>query len=375
MTSRPASSTHPGPTPEQVRRWRRYLADEIAEGEVYRQIAARRSGAERQILLGLADAERRHEMHWRRLLGDERSRNLPRPSLHRMLLRWLARVFGSVFVLALAQRAESDSPYAKDSDVPEGMVADEAIHEEVVRGLAARGREQLAGNFRAAVFGMNDGLVSNLALVMGIGATGVAPSVVLFTGIAGLLAGALSMAAGEYVSVRSQRELLEASSPTQVTLEAAEHLDIDANELELVYLARGMEPEDARHRAMERLGYLDCDCKPQFSARPDGSQGPVDHSEDYAEIGSAWTAALSSFCFFAAGAVVPILPFLVGLSGLWALVPALALVGAALMFTGGVVGLLSGASPLSRGLRQLAIGFGAAAVTFALGRLFGANVS
>lgn len=379
MTSRPASSsasfTHPDPTPEQVRRWRRYLADEIAEGEVYRQIAARRSGAERQILLGLADAERRHEMHWRRLLGDERSRNLPRPSLHRMLLRWLARVFGSVFVLALAQRAESDSPYAKDSDVPEGMVADEAIHEEVVRGLAARGREQLAGNFRAAVFGMNDGLVSNLALVMGIGATGVAPSVVLFTGIAGLLAGALSMAAGEYVSVRSQRELLEASSPTQVTLEAAEHLDIDANELELVYLARGMEPEDARHRAMERLGYLDCDCKPQFSARPDGSQGPVDHSEDYAEIGSAWTAALSSFCFFAAGAVVPILPFLVGLSGLWALVPALALVGAALMFTGGVVGLLSGASPLSRGLRQLAIGFGAAAVTFALGRLFGANVS
>ncbi|MBB4734534.1 VIT1/CCC1 family predicted Fe2+/Mn2+ transporter [Micrococcus cohnii] len=375
MTSRPASSTHPGPTPEQVRRWRRYLADEIAEGEVYRQIAARRSGAERQILLGLADAERRHEMHWRRLLGDERSRNLPRPSLHRMLLRWLARVFGSVFVLALAQRAESDSPYAKDSDVPEGMVADEAIHEEVVRGLAARGREQLAGNFRAAVFGMNDGLVSNLALVMGIGATGVAPSVVLFTGIAGLLAGALSMAAGEYVSVRSQRELLEASSPTQVTLEAAEHLDIDANELELVYLARGMEPEDARHRAMERLGYLDCDCKPQFSARPDGSQGPVDHSEDYAEIGSAWTAALSSFCFFAAGAVVPILPFLVGLSGLWALVPALALVGAALMFTGGVVGLLSGASPLSRGLRQLAIGFGAAAVTFALGRLFGADVS
>lgn len=378
MTSRPASSsassTHPDPTPEQVRRWRRYLADEIAEGEVYRQIAARRSGAERQILLGLADAERRHEMHWRRLLGDERSRNLPRPSAHRMLLRWLARVFGSVFVLALAQRAESDSPYAKDSDVPEGMVADEAIHEEVVRGLAARGREQLAGNFRAAVFGMNDGLVSNLALVMGIGATGVAPSVVLFTGIAGLLAGALSMAAGEYVSVRSQRELLEASSPTQVTLEAAEHLDIDANELELVYLARGMEPEDARHRAMERLGYLDCDCKPQFSARPDGSQGPVDHSDDYAEIGSAWTAALSSFCFFAAGAVVPILPFLVGLSGLWALVPALALVGAALMFTGGVVGLLSGASPLSRGLRQLAIGFGAAAVTFALGRLFGADV-
>ncbi|MTV75421.1 rubrerythrin family protein, partial [Streptococcus pneumoniae] len=91
-----------------------------------------------------------------------------------------------------------DTPYAEDQDAPEGMVADEAIHEEVVRGLAARGREQLAGNFRAAVFGMNDGLVSNLALVMGIGATGGAPSVVRFTGVAGLLAGARSMAAGEY---------------------------------------------------------------------------------------------------------------------------------------------------------------------------------
>ena len=270
-TATPAA--RPEPTREQVRRWRRYLADEIAEGQIYRDIAARKDGVERDILLGLAEAERRHEQHWRALLG-EHAENPPRPSLHRILLRWLARIFGSVFVLALAQRAESDTPYAEDQDAPEGMAADEAIHEEVVRGLAARGREQLAGNFRAAVFGMNDGLVSNLALVMGIGATGVAPSVVLFTGVAGLLAGALSMAAGEYVSVRSQRELLEASSPTQITLEAAQHLDLDHNELKLVYLARGMTPEDAEHRALERLGYLTCDCNPRFSARPDGSQDP-----------------------------------------------------------------------------------------------------
>ena len=370
-TATPAA--RPAPTREQVRRWRRYLADEIAEGQIYRDIAARKDGVERDILLGLAEAERRHEQHWRTLLG-EHAENPPRPSVHRVLLRWLARIFGSVFVLALAQRAESDTPYAKDQDAPEGMVADEAIHEEVVRGLAARGREQLAGNFRAAVFGMNDGLVSNLALVMGIGATGVAPSVVLFTGVAGLLAGALSMAAGEYVSVRSQRELLEASSPTQITLEAAEHLDLDHNELTLVYLARGMTPEDAEHRALERLGYLTCDCNPQFSARPDGSQGPVDHSDSFAEIGSAWSASLSSFAFFASGALIPILPYIFGLSGLWALGLAAAMVGAALLFTGGVVGLLSGSSPLARGLRQLAIGFGAAAVTYVLGLLFGANV-
>ena len=366
---------HPGaaPTREQIRRWRRYLADEIAEGQIYRDIAARKDGMEREVLLGLSEAESRHEEHWRRLLGPHAS-NPPRPSVHRMLLRGLARVFGSVFVLALAQRAESDTPYAEDQDAPEGMVADEAIHEEVVRGLAARGREQLAGNFRAAVFGMNDGLVSNLALVMGIGATGVAPSVVLFTGVAGLLAGALSMAAGEYVSVRSQRELLEASSPTQITLEAAQHLDLDHNELKLVYLARGMTPEDAEHRALERLGYLTCDCNPQFSARPDGSQGPVDHSDSFAEIGSAWSASLSSFAFFASGALIPILPYIFGMSGPWALGLAAAMVGAALLFTGGVVGLLSGSSPLARGLRQLAIGYGAAAVTYVLGLLFGANV-
>jgi len=370
-TATPAA--RPEPTREQVRRWRRYLADEIAEGQIYRDIAARKDGVERDILLGLAEAERRHEQHWRALLG-EHAENPPRPSLHRILLRWLARIFGSVFVLALAQRAESDTPYAKDQDAPEGMAADEAIHEEVVRGLAARGREQLAGNFRAAVFGMNDGLVSNLALVMGIGATGVAPSVVLFTGVAGLLAGALSMAAGEYVSVRSQRELLEASSPTQITLEAAQHLDLDHNELTLVYLARGMTPEDAEHRALERLGYLTCDCNPQFSARPDGSQGPVDHSDSFAEIGSAWSASLSSFAFFASGALIPILPYIFGISGLWALGLAAAMVGAALLFTGGVVGLLSGSSPLARALRQLAIGFGAAAVTYVLGLLFGANV-
>ncbi|MCT2089256.1 VIT1/CCC1 transporter family protein [Micrococcus terreus] len=362
------------PSPDQIRRWRRYLADEIAEGDIYRQIAARKDGAERDILLGLAEAERRHENHWRTLLGEHAEKSV-RPSVHRILLRWLARIFGSVFVLALAQRAESDSPYAQDQDAAPGMAADEAIHEEVVRGLAARGREELAGNFRAAVFGANDGLVSNLALVMGIGATGVSNQVVLFTGIAGLLAGALSMGAGEFVSVRSQRELLDASSPTQITLDAARDLDLDQNELELVYLARGMDREDARHRAQERLGYFSCDCNPAFSARPDGSQGPVDRSAEHREIGNAWGAALSSFGFFSSGAIIPVLPYIFGLTGLTAVAVAALLVGLALLFTGGVVGLLSGASPLKRGVRQLLIGFGAAAVTYLLGLAFGTSVA
>ncbi|HJF15761.1 MAG TPA: VIT1/CCC1 transporter family protein [Enteractinococcus helveticum] len=359
------------PTKSQIRRWRKYLADEIAEGQIYRDLADRSTGAERDILLGLADAEDRHAQHWRDLLGDDANVRT-RPSMHRALLRFLARMFGSVFVLALMQRAESNTPYKHDSEVPAKIAADEAIHEEVVRGLAARGRETMAGNFRAAVFGANDGLVSNLALVMGIGATGVAPSVVLFTGIAGLFAGALSMGAGEYVSVRSQRELLEASHPTQVTLRTAKYLDIEQNELELVYRARGMTPEDASHRALERLGYLSCDCNPSFSARPDGSQGPEEEltQEAFESVGNPWKVAFSSFLFFASGAIIPVLPFLFGAIGVTALMWALGLVSVALLITGGIVGLLSGASPLKRALRQLAIGLGAAGVTYLLGMFF-----
>ena len=353
-----------GASREQVRRWRKYLADEIAEARLYEHLAQRKSGEERQVLLGLAAAERRHQEHWRHLLG-EHADNLPAPSVHRVLLGWMARIFGSVFVLALAQRAEAESPYEDDVDATRRMAADEEVHEEVVRALAARGREKLSGGFRAAVFGANDGLVSNFALIMGMGGTGVGATVVLLAGIAGLLSGALSMAAGEFISVRSQRELLDATRPTQATLRAAPDLDFDHNELILVYRARGMSAEDAEHRALERLGVLDCDCRPERSYSAEGEQ------EEYRAIGSSWTAAGSSFCFFAVGALVPILPYLFGATGWLAVGLSAAMVGVALTFTGAVVGLLSGASPLRRALRQLAIGLGAAAITFALGSLLG----
>lgn len=362
----------PTPTPAQIKRWRQYLADEIAEGAVYRELANNRTGEERLILLGLAEAETRHEEHWRDLLGENATKTTA-PSLRRTMLRFLARHFGSVFVLALAQRAEGNSPYAADTDATRQMAADELVHEEVVRGLATRGRNRLSGNFRAAVFGANDGLVSNLALVMGIGATGVATSMVLFSGIAGLLAGALSMAAGEYVSVRSQRELLDASKPTEVTLSAAPDLDLDANELVLVYKARGMSDEDAAHRAAERMGMYSCDCNPSTSLRSELAE--IADTEEHEEIGSAMGAASASFCFFASGAVIPILPFIFGMSGTPAILLSAALVGIALLVTGGVVGLLSGASPTKRGLRQLAIGLGAAAVTYVLGLFFGTSVA
>jgi VIT1/CCC1 family predicted Fe2+/Mn2+ transporter len=355
--------------PSDIRRWRQYLADERAEAAVYRDLAQNRQGEEREILLALAEAEGRHEDHWLRLLGEHAGK--PRPaSMRSQLLGFLARHFGSVFVLALAQRAEGRSPYAKDPNATDAMAADEQIHEEVVRGLATRGRNRLAGTFRAAVFGANDGLVSNLSLVMGMAASGVASSVVLLSGIAGLLAGAMSMGAGEFISVRSQRELLAATRPTQVTLAAAPKLDLEHNELLLVYLARGMSQEAAQHRVAERMGLLSCDCDPSLSLQPE----LPDYEDEHEAVGTAWGAALSSFCFFASGAIVPILPFLFGLTGVPALMISGVLVGLALLVTGGIVGLLSGTSPLTRGLRQLAIGLGAAAVTYLLGLVFGTVV-
>ncbi|WP_341974887.1 VIT1/CCC1 family protein [Microbacterium sp. LTA6] len=354
------------PTAADRRRWARYLVEERAEGLVYQKLAARRTGEEQQILLHLADAERRHEQHWLDLLGGEPAR-LPSAGARSRMLGWMAGRFGSIFVLALAQNAEARSPYDAEQYATPAMRADEKVHYEVVRGLAARGRRRLSGSFRAAVFGANDGLVSNLALVLGIGATGVSSGFVLFSGIAGLLAGALSMGAGEFVSVRSQRELLASTEANEDAADAAADLDIDENELALVYRARGMAQEEALARARRVV-----------AAAQEGVRrtvtGPVrvhGASDDHEIVGRDWTAAISSFLLFASGAIIPVLPWLFGLQGTTAIIVALVLVGIALLSTGAMVGILSGGPPLRRALRQLAIGFGAAAVTYVLGLVFG----
>lgn len=349
------------PRPADLRRWRQHLADERAEAAIYRDLAERRSGQEREILLALAAAESRHEQHWLNLLGDQVGK--PRRSdLQTRILGFLARHFGSVFVLALAQRAEGRSTYEVDHDATPTMAADERIHEEVVRALATQGRNRLSGTFRAAVFGANDGLVSNLALVLGISASGVPNHTVLLTGLAGLLAGALSMGAGEYVSVRSQRELLEASTPSPQAGTALPQLDVDANELALVYRARGMTESEAAVHAAEVLQNHNLGISAGTAASG---------AETHEAIGTGLRAGLSSFCFFASGALVPVLPYLVGLQGVAAQIVAALLVGVALLSTGVIVGLLSGGPPLRRAARQLLIGYGAAAITYLLGLLFG----
>jgi len=381
--------------PADVRRWRRHLAAERSEANVYRELAARRDGEDHEILFALAEAEDRHAQHWIDLLGPAALPD-PRPDAGSRLLGWFAKRFGSVFVLALMQRAENRSPYDTDADATDAMAADERIHGEVVAALASAKRLQLAGGFRAAVFGMNDGLVSNLALVLGAIGTGLPAPLVLFTGIAGLLAGSLSMAAGEFVSVSSQRELIDASrtqAEPQGTLEA---LDLDANELALVYRARGMDAATAERKAAELLrrrrwakdggrqtaeghtlaptptGAIPVPAwGPEAAQTGEPSRSPVVMpAESHDAVGSPLTAALSSFLAFAAGALIPVLPMLFGAEGLLSVALSAGLVGVALLSTGAITGVLSGTSPLLRALRQLAIGFGAAGATYLLGLAF-----
>jgi VIT1/CCC1 family predicted Fe2+/Mn2+ transporter len=242
------------------------------------------------------------------------------------------------------------------------MAADERIHALVVAGLAQQQRARASGWFRAAVFGANDGLVSNFSLVAGMAGAGSSSQVILLAGLAGLLAGALSMAAGEYISVRSQRELLEAASqeldgPTLRALAEQE-----AEELGLVFRSRGLPTDQAERRA---------------AALVDGDEEPAGPSDadvaGTAVVGSAMGAAGFSFLSFGTGATIPILPFLFT-SGTAAIVAAGAVVGVALFATGATVGVLTGGPLLGRGLRQLGIGAAAAVVTYGLGRVFGTIV-
>ena len=359
--SRNAAAAHDGPaSPRTVRRWRMYLADERAEAKLYRQLASRRKGEEREILLELAEAEGRHENHWLMLLGDHAGKPR-RTDLRTSLLVLFARAFGSVFVLALAQRAEARSPYEGDKDATSAMAADEAIHEEVIRGLAERGRNRLSGTFRAAVFGANDGLVSNLSLVLGVTAAGIPSGAVLATGIAGLLAGALSMGAG---GVR----LGALSAGAARRVDARPGCGQSAQT-----------PGCRRQRARARLSRSRDEQARRGGARDRGARSAQRQSrfrrEDREPRGDRhrFRGCGVQLLLFRERRDHPDRPVFFRATGIVAGLIAAGLVGLALLGTGSVVGLLSGGSPLKRALRQLAIGFGAAAVTYLLGLLFHAS--
>jgi vacuolar iron transporter family protein len=230
-----------------------------------------------------------------------------------------------------------------------------------VSDVGVRHRGGLGGNLRATVFGVNDGLVSNASLVLGVAGAAAPDSFVLVSGVAGLLAGALSMAAGEYVSVRSQREMYE----YQIALEReeiAEYPEEEAEELALIYEARGVALAQAREVSRALLARpdqaLDVLAREELGLNPDN-------------LGSPWGAAAASFLSFASGAAVPLIPFLIDMRGNRALVATAVITGLALFFVGLALSLFTGRQALRGALRMVLIGGGAGTLAFFVGRLLG----
>jgi VIT1/CCC1 family predicted Fe2+/Mn2+ transporter len=225
------------------------------------------------------------------------------------------------------------------------------------RGLAG------GGNLRAAVFGVNDGLVSNASLILGVAGASSDAQVVLLTGVAGMCAGAFAMASGEYVSVRSQREFFE----HQIGLERdelAEYPEAEAQELALIYAAKGIPHDEAARLAQKIISdpeqALDTLAREELGLNPD-------------ELGSPWGAAVSSLLSFAAGALLPLLPFMLA-PGPDALMIAVALTALALFGVGALLSLFTGRSALLSGARMLLLGALAGGITFVVGRIAGVSL-
>ncbi|MBI4204575.1 MAG: VIT1/CCC1 transporter family protein [Betaproteobacteria bacterium] len=219
------------------------------------------------------------------------------------------------------------------------------------------------GNLRAAVFGVNDGLISNASLILGVAGATADNAIILLSGAAGLIAGAFSMAAGEYVSVRSQREMYE----YQIELEREEldhYPEAEAEELALIYQARGLNRDEAI--GMAKSLTADPEMALKTLAREELGLNPED-------LGSPWGAAFFSFFSFAAGAAIPLMPFLFA-RGTASLAIAIALTGVALSAVGALLSLFTGRSAVYSGLRMLMIGAAAGTVTYLVGTLLGVTL-
>jgi VIT1/CCC1 family predicted Fe2+/Mn2+ transporter len=233
-----------------------------------------------------------------------------------------------------------------------------------VEEIGRRHQTSGSGNtLRAAVFGVNDGLVSNAALILGVAGAVADNGVILLTGSAGLLAGALSMAAGEYVSVRSQREMFE----YQIGLEREEleqYPQEEAAELALIYAAKGIPREEAESLAKRLLQdparALDTLAREELGLNPD-------------ELGSPARAAIASFLAFAGGAIIPLAPYLVAPAS-QALAGSIGLTGVALFGVGALLSLFTGRKAVYGGLRMLAIGGLAGTATYFIGHALGVTL-
>ena len=260
-------------------------------------------------------------------------------------------------------------PEAKD------IAQDERHHERVLKGLArgqtepvslweeSRSATGASGNIRAAVLGMNDGLVSNFSLVMGVSGGTDNTDFILLAGVAGLLAGAFSMAAGEYVSMRSQRDIYEHEIEKQ-RIEIRDWPDEEQATLDLIYQSKGL--TEAEADLISRRVMADAEAALDTMAREDLGLDPN-------ELGSPWGAAFASFAAFVGGAIVPILPFLFNVGN--SVIVSAALSAFALLLVGGSLAAASGNRPYWGALRMLLVGGLAAAVTYAIGTLVGVSVA
>ncbi len=336
--------------------------------EVYRQMAA---------------SEEKHTAFWEKRLEDSGAvLRRRKPSWRARTLRFMARSFGVNFILPTLTAGEVATSSEYDSQSEAGisiMSADEKSHARLLSAATDRlsglmgtdvaqleGRHRIGGGnaLRAAVLGANDGLVSVLSLTMGAAGANLPGHGVLITGIAGLLAGASSMALGEWLSVQSSRELYQ----RQIAIEAEEiatHPEEEQEELALIYQAKGLPKERARelaaHITADKDNLLDTLAREELGINPKELGG------------SPWEAAVTSFLLFASGAFIPLFPYIF-LHGLTAVVISLAVGALALFLTGAAITLMTGKSVWISGFRQVLIGILAAALVFGVGRLIGVSI-
>lgn len=329
--------------------------EELSSAYLYRRLAAREEGSRKALFLELATAAERQAGLWTQKMAA-----LPpdfSPGLRTRIVGWLIQRFDprAIKPILAATKVRGLSVYLNDTPghtMPEHVDEVGGRHRGIAHG----------GNLRAAVFGVNDGLVSNAGLILGIVGAGSEPRTVVLTGVAGLLAGAFSMAAGEYVSVRSQREMYE----YQIGLERDEfalYPEEEKQELALIYAARGLSKPEAERLAST----MTSDPKRALDALAREELGlNVD------QLGSPWGAAISSFLAFAFGAVIPLLPYVFGaktVSG------SVALAAMALFGVGSALSLFTGRNALASGLRMLFIGGCAGVATYLIGSLLGVNLA
>jgi VIT1/CCC1 family predicted Fe2+/Mn2+ transporter len=372
-------------TGKMLARYRSNWQDEMDNATLYRAIAELESQSQlKEIYRRMAQAEETHARFWAEKLESHGFQlQAHKPGWRTRLLIWLAHRFGPQFILpTLSQREQVDShAYDKQPEAHEvNMPRDEQSHARLLRTITdvspygmegskvaqLEGRHRATGGnaLRAAVLGANDGLVSNLSLVMGVAGANLAGNAILITGLAGLLAGACSMALGEWLSVQSARELYE----RQIAIEKAELAQApeeEKAELALIYQSKGVPEEEARILANRLLS--DKENALDTLSREELGIDPKELG------GSAWVAAGTSFGLFAVGAIFPVLPFFF-LSGFAGVITSLLFSALALFVIGAGVTLLTGRGVLYSGFRQVIFGLLAAAITFGVGKLIGVSI-